>query len=295
VKTHTHTREGIALHFDLTDDQRLLQKMIREFAEEEVTPGAEKRDREKKFPEHIFKQLADLGLLGLPFPEKYGGAGADTISFCIVVEELSKACGSTGITYAAHVSLGGTPIHMFGTEKQKETYLTPLCTGAYLGAFGLTEPSAGSDAGGTRTTARLENGEWVIDGSKCYITNASYARNLALTAVTGQKGEKKQISAFLVNCNTPGFQIIHNYEKLGLHASNTTELVLEGVRTPEDHLLGKQGEGFKQFLITLDGGRIGIGAIAIGIARAAYEQALTYAKLREQFGRRISILQAIQH
>jgi alkylation response protein AidB-like acyl-CoA dehydrogenase len=287
--------EGIALHFDLTDDQRLLQKMIREFAEEEVAPGAEQRDKQKAFPEHIVKQLADLGLLGLPFPEEYGGAGADTISFCIVVEELSKACGSTGITYAAHVSLGGTPIHMFGTEKQKRTYLTPLCTGAYLGAFGLTEPSAGSDAGGTRTTARLENGEWVIDGSKCYITNASYAHNLALTAVTDQDGAKKEISAFIVKCNAPGFQIIDNYEKLGLHASNTTELVLEGVRTPEDHLLGKRGEGFKQFLITLDGGRIGIGAMAIGIARAAYEQALTYAKQREQFGRPISKFQAIQH
>ncbi|EGL83426.1 acyl-CoA dehydrogenase domain-containing protein [Caldalkalibacillus thermarum TA2.A1] len=283
------------MHFELNQDQKLLWKMIREFAEEEVAPGAEHRDKHRLFPKEIFDKLAKLGLLGLPFPEEYGGGGADTISFCIVVEELSRACGSTGITYSAHVSLGGAPIHLFGTKEQKEKYLTPLCTGEYLGAFGLTEPNAGSDAGGTRTTARKDGGEWVINGNKCYITNASYAKNLALTAVTGEKDGKKEITAFIVPTDAPGFSVIDNYEKMGLHASNTTELVLEDVRVPEENILGKRGEGFKQFLITLDGGRIGIGAMAVGIAQAAYEKALKYAKERVQFGQAISKFQAIQH
>lgn len=283
------------MNFELTQDQQLLQKMIREFAEQEVAPGAEYRDKHKIFPQEIFQKLAQLGLLGLPFPEEYGGGGADTISFAIVVEELSRACGSTGITYSAHVSLGGSPIHLFGTEEQKRKYLTPLCTGEYLGAFGLTEPSAGSDAGGTRTTARKQGDTWVINGSKCYITNASYAKHLALTAVTGQSGSEKEISAFIVSTDSPGFKVLDNYEKMGLHASNTTELVLEDVEVSDKQLLGKQGEGFKQFLITLDGGRIGIGAMAVGIAQAAYEKALQYAKERVQFGHTISKFQAIQH
>ncbi|MDQ0339654.1 alkylation response protein AidB-like acyl-CoA dehydrogenase [Caldalkalibacillus uzonensis] len=283
------------MHFELNQDQQLLLRMIREFAEQEVAPGAEYRDKHRLFPKEIFDKLGELGLLGLPFPEEYGGGGADTISFCIVVEELSRACGSTGITYSAHVSLGGAPIHLFGTKEQKEKYLTPLCTGEYLGAFGLTEPNAGSDAGGTRTTAKQEGGEWVINGNKCYITNASYAKNLALTAVTGEKDGKKEITAFIVPTIAKGFTVIDNYEKMGLHASNTTELVLEGVRVPDENILGKRGEGFKQFLVTLDGGRIGIGAMAVGIAQAAYDKALQYAKERVQFGRSISKFQAIQH
>jgi len=283
------------MNFQLTEDQLMIQKMMRDFANEEVAPGADERDREKRFPKEIFKKLAELGMMGLPFPEEYGGGGADTISFAIAVEELSRACGSTGITYSAHVSLGGAPLNLFGTAKQKEEFLTPLCTGEYLGAFGLTEPSAGSDAGGTRTTAVLKDNQWVINGSKCYITNASYAKNLALTAVTGQKGEKKEITAFIVPTDAQGFTIIDNYEKLGLHSSNTTELVLEDVKIPEENILGKKGEGFKQFLITLDGGRIGIGAMAVGIAQAAYEKALKYAQERTQFGHSISKFQAIQH
>ncbi|WP_202080665.1 acyl-CoA dehydrogenase family protein [Caldalkalibacillus salinus] len=283
------------MQFELTQDQRMVQKMIREFAEEEVAPGAEQRDKTKTFPREIFRKLGDLGLLGLPFPEEYGGGGADTISFSIVVEELSRACGSTGITYSAHVSLGGAPLHLFGTENQKQQYLTPLCTGEYLGAFGLTEPNAGSDAGGTRTYAKKEGSEWVINGSKCYITNASYANNLALTAISGESNGQKEISAFIAPTDAPGFKVLDQYEKMGLHASNTTELVLEDVRVPEENMLGKQGEGFKQFLITLDGGRIGIGAMAVGIAQAAYEAALQYAQERQQFGRSISKFQAIQH
>jgi alkylation response protein AidB-like acyl-CoA dehydrogenase len=285
----------IKMNFQLTEDQAMIQKMIREFAEAEVAPEAEYRDKHKIFPKEIFTKLSELGIMGLPFPEEFGGGGADTISFAIVVEELSRACGSTGITYSAHVSLGGAPIHLFGTQEQKEKYLTPLCTGEYFGAFGLTEPSAGSDAGGTRTNAVLKGNEWRINGSKCFITNASYAKNLALTAITGQEGDKKEISAFIVPTNDPGFKIIDNYEKLGLHSSNTTELVLEDVAVPGENMLGERGEGFRQFLVTLDGGRIGIGAMAVGIAQAAYEKALQYANERMQFGRALSKFQAIQH
>ncbi|MCH1624962.1 acyl-CoA dehydrogenase family protein [Ferdinandcohnia quinoae] len=282
------------MNFDLTTEQKLIQKTIKEFADAEVAPGAEKRDKEKQFPINIFTKLSDLGMMGLPFPEDYGGAGADTISFAIVVEELSRACGSTGITYSAHISLGGAPLHLFGSKEQKEKYLTPICTGESLGAFGLTEPNAGSDAGGTQTEAILDQNEFVINGSKCFITNASYAKHLALTAITGREGSSKEISAIIVPTDATGFKIIDNYEKMGLHASNTTELVLEDVRVPEENLLGRRGEGFRQFLITLDGGRIGIGAMAVGIAQAAFDKALSYAKERQQFGRTISTFQATQ-
>ncbi|KAF0825615.1 acyl-CoA dehydrogenase [Cytobacillus firmus] len=282
------------MNFDLTAEQNMILKTIREFAQEEVAPGALERDRTKEFPIEVFKKMADLGLMGLPFPEEYGGAGADTVSFAIVTEELSRACASTGITYSAHISLGGAPLYLFGTEEQKQKYLVPICTGESFGAFGLTEPNAGSDAGGTRTTAVENDGEYIINGNKCFITNASYAKHLALTAVTGEVDGKKEISAIIVPTDAEGFTVIDNYEKMGLNASNTTELVLEDVRVPTEHLLGKKGEGFKQFLITLDGGRIGIGAMALGIAQAAYEKALQYAKERQQFGRSLSNFQAIQ-
>lgn len=282
------------MNFDLTSEQEMIRKMIREFAEEEVAPGAYERDKTKEFPMKPFQKLADMGIMGLPFPEEYGGGGADSVSFAIVVEELSRACGSTGITYSAHISLGGAPINMFGTEEQKRNFLTPICTGESFGAFGLTEPNAGSDAGGTQTTALEKDGQFVINGSKCFITNASYAKHLALTAITDQKDGKKEISAIIVPTDAKGFKIIDNYEKMGLNASNTTELVLEDVHVPTENLLGKTGEGFKQFLITLDGGRIGIGAMAVGIAQAAYEKALQYAKERKQFGRSLSAFQAIQ-
>lgn len=282
------------MNFDLTQEQALIKKTIREFSDEEVGPGALERDRTKEFPLEIFNQLADLGIMGLPFPEEYGGAGGDTVSFAIVVEELSRACGSTGITYSAHISLGGSPINMFGTKEQKEKYLTPICTGESFGAFGLTEPNAGSDAGGTQTTAIEAGDEYIINGNKCFITNASYAKHLALTAITGRNGDEKEISAIIVPTDAPGFQVIDNYEKMGLNSSNTTELVLEDVKVPQENLLGKRGEGFKQFLITLDGGRIGIGAMAVGIAQAAFERALAYSKERKQFGRSISSFQVNQ-
>jgi alkylation response protein AidB-like acyl-CoA dehydrogenase len=282
------------MNYDLTSEQEMIKRTIREFAEEEVAPGAIERDRNKQFPLEIFKKLAEMGIMGLPFSEEYGGAGADTISFAIVTEYLSRACASTGITYSAHISLGGAPLSLFGTEEQKHKYLTPICTGESFGSFGLTEPNAGSDAGGTRTAAIEENNEFVINGNKCFITNASYAKHLAITAVTNDLGGEKEISAIIVPTSAKGFTIIDNYEKMGLNASNTTELVLEDVRVPTENLLGKRGAGFKQFLVTLDGGRIGIGAMAVGIAQGAFDKALAYAKERKQFGKSITSFQAIQ-
>lgn len=267
---------------------------MRDFANEEVAPGAVDRDRSGEFPVEIFKKLSEMGMMGLPFSEEYGGGGGDTTSFAIVTEELSRACASTGITYSAHISLGGAPLNLFGTKEQKEKYLTPICTGESFGAFGLTEPNAGSDAGGTETSAVLADGKYTINGSKVYITNASYAKHLAITAITGRKDGKKEISAIIVPTDAPGFKVIDNYEKMGLHASNTTELLLEDVVVPEENLLGESGKGFQQFLVTLDGGRIGIGAMAVGIAQAAYERALAYSKERKQFGQTLSSFQITQ-
>jgi alkylation response protein AidB-like acyl-CoA dehydrogenase len=282
------------MNFELSQEQRMIQKTIKEFAEEVVEPGAYERDKTKQFPAEIFQQLGKMGMLGLPFSEEYGGSGADTISFAIVTEELSKACGSTGITYSAHISLGGSPINMFGTEEQKRKYLSKICSGESMGAFGLTEPNAGSDAGGTLTEAVERDGQFTINGNKCYITNASYAQFLALTAITDRSEGKKEISAIIVPTDAPGFKVIDNYEKMGLNASNTTELILEDVVVPAENLLGKKGNGFRQFLMTLDGGRIGIGAMAVGIAQAAFEKALAYSKERKQFGKTLSEFQAIQ-
>ncbi len=282
------------MNFDLTQEQQMIKKTMREFADKVVAPGAVERDRTKEFPKQAFKQLSDMGMMGLPFDEAYGGAGADSTSFAIVTEELSRVCASTGITYSAHISLGGAPLSLFGTEEQKQKYLTPICTGESFGAFGLTEPNAGSDAGGTETRAVEDGDEWVINGSKVYITNASHAKHLAITAITGMNDGKKEISAIIVPTDAEGFTIIDNYEKMGLNASNTTELVLENVRVPKENLLGKRGEGFKQFLVTLDGGRIGIAAMAVGIAQGAFNKALAYAKERKQFGKTLSEFQVTQ-
>ncbi|WP_093538369.1 acyl-CoA dehydrogenase family protein [Psychrobacillus psychrotolerans] len=282
------------MNFDLTQEHKMIRKTIREFSDEVVAPGAIERDKTKAFPKEIFKQLADMGMMGLPFSEEYGGAGADTVSFAIVTEELSRACASTGITYSAHISLGGAPLNLFGTEEQKQKYLVPVCTGESFGAFGLTEPNAGSDAGGTQTTAKEDGDDYVINGNKAFITNASYAKHLALTAITDIKDGKKEISAIIVPTDAEGFSVIDNYEKMGLNASNTTELVLENVRVPKENLLGGKGQGFKQFLVTLDGGRIGIGAMAVGIAQAAFDRALRYSKERKQFGKTLSEFQVTQ-
>lgn len=282
------------MHFELTAEQAMIKNFMQDFADGEVAPGAVERDRTGAFPKEIFEKLSALGMMGLPFPEQYGGAGADTISFAIAVEELSRACASTGITYSAHVSLGGAPLAMFGTETQKQRYLTPICTGESLGAFGLTEPDAGSDASGTRTTAALDGERWIINGMKCFITNASYARHLALTAVTDRSKGTGGISAFIVPTDAPGFTIRSAYEKMGLHASNTTELVLDAVAVPIENVLGVLGSGYKQFLAVLDGGRIGIAAMAVGIAQGAFDKSLRYAKQRKQFGRTLASMQAIQ-
>jgi len=282
------------LNFDLTEEQQMIKKMMKEFADVEVAPGAIDRDRSKAFPVEIFKKLSAMGMMGLPFAEKYGGGAADTTSFAIVTEELSRACASTGITYSAHISLGGAPLSLFGTEEQKEKYLTPICTGESFGAFGLTEPNAGSDAGGTQTTATEDGDDFVINGSKVYITNASYAKHLAITAITSMKDGQKEISAIIIPTDAKGFTIIDKYEKMGLNASNTTELVFNNVRVPKENLLGVRGSGFRQFLVTLDGGRIGIGAMAVGIAQAAFDRALSYSKERKQFGKTLSEFQITQ-
>jgi len=280
--------------FRLTEDQQLIRDTARDFAQREIAPQAEEIDRTGEFPVDIFKQMADLGLMGLPIDEEYGGAGADYTSYCLALEEITRACASTGLGYEAHISLGCMPLDYFGTEEQKREYLPQLCSGESMGSFGLTEPEAGSDAGGTKTTARLENGEWIINGSKCFITNASYAKFVTITAVTDKDKGTRGISNIIVPAGTPGFVVKTGYEKLGLHGSNTTELFFDDVRVPEKNLVGVRGQGYKQFLIVLDGGRIAIGAMGVGIAQACLDAALKYAKERCQFGQPIGKFQAIQ-
>lgn len=283
------------MNFDLTKEQEMVQKMVRDFATSVIQPRAIQIDKEAKFPKDIFDEMGKLGLMGIPFPEAYGGSGGDTVSYALAVEEIGRACGSTGLSYAAAVSLGASPIYAFGTEEQKEKYLVPLATGKKLGAFGLTEPNAGSDAGGTKTTAVMEGDEFVINGEKCFITNASFASTIIITAVTG-KNEKgrNNISAIIVPTDTDGVKITSNYDKMGVRGSDTAEVVLEDVRVPASNLLGSKTDGFKQFLSTLDGGRISIAALGLGIAQASLDKSLTYAKERKQFGKSISSFQAIQ-
>jgi alkylation response protein AidB-like acyl-CoA dehydrogenase len=272
----------------------MIREMVRDFAQNEIAPKAAEIDRSGTFPADIFKQMADLGLMGLPMPEEYGGAGADYTSYCLALEEITRACASTGLGYEAHISLGCMPLNLFGTEEQKREYLPQLCSGESMGSFGLTEPEAGSDAGGTKTTAVLENGEWVINGSKIFITNASYAKFVTITAMTDKGKGTRGISDIIVPTGTPGFTIRAGFEKLGLHGSNTTELFFDDVRVPEQNLVGKRGEGFKQFLVVLDGGRIAIGAMGVGIAQACLDASLKYANERVQFGQPIGKFQAIQ-
>ncbi|WP_375088701.1 acyl-CoA dehydrogenase [Peribacillus sp. RS7] len=283
------------MDFSLTKEQQMIKEMVREFAEKEIKPIAIELDAKSMFAEDVFKKMGKLGLLGIPFPEEYGGSGGDTISYAIAVEEIGKACGGTGLSYAAAVSLGASPIYYFGTEEQKQKYLVPITTGETLAAFGLTEPNAGSDAGGTKTTAVLEGDEYVINGEKTWITNASYSRTITVTAVSGKDSRGKNIiSAFIVPTDTEGLTINSNYEKMGVRASNTCEIILDNVRVPKKNLLGDPDKGFKQFLFTLDGGRISIAALAVGIAQAAFDKALAFSKERIQFGKSISSFQAIQ-
>ncbi|QGG47431.1 acyl-CoA dehydrogenase family protein [Heliorestis convoluta] len=281
------------MNFDLSPEQRAIQQMVRQFAQEEVAPGAAERDKTGVFPEAIFRDMAELSLLGLPYPEEVGGAGADTLSFALVVEELARACASTALSYAAHISLGCAPLYLFGTKEQQEKWLVPLCQGKFLGSFGLTEPNAGSDAGGTQTVATLQEGQWVINGCKCYITNASYAGAVVATCRTEPKGGSNAISAIIVPTGTEGYTIRNGYDKLGMRASNTCELFFDDVKVPEENLLGERGKGFTQFLQVLDGGRISIAALALGIAQACLDASVKYANERVQFGQSISKFQAI--
>lgn len=282
------------MDFDLTRDQQMIRDVVRDFAQNVIVPRAQEIDRTGSFPVDIVGKLAELDLMGLPFPEQYGGAGGDYTSYCLAVEEISRACGSTGLTYEAHISLGCMPIYLFGTEEQKQNYLTRLCRGECLGSFGLTEPNAGSDAGGTQTVAVLDGDRWIINGSKCFITNASYAAFVTITAVTDKRRGKNGISSIIVPTDTPGFTVRAGYEKMGLHGSNTTELFFDNVRVPQENLLGVEGEGFKQFLKVLDGGRIAIAAMATGLAQASLDASIKYSRERVQFGQSISSFQAIQ-
>ncbi|MBC5636078.1 acyl-CoA dehydrogenase family protein [Ornithinibacillus sp. BX22] len=283
------------MDFNLTKEQSMIRKMVRDFAEEVIKPRTIEIDTEAKFPVDIFEQMGELGLLGIPFPEEYGGSGGDTLSYAIAVEEIGRVCGSTGLSYAAAVSLGASPIYYFGTEEQKQEYLKLLAEGKALGSFGLTEPNAGSDAGGTKTTAVIDGDDFIINGEKCFITNASYAKTLIVTAVTGKNEKGKNIiSAIIVPTDTEGVKITSNYDKMGVRGSDTAEIVLDNVRVPRANLLGDPQKGFSQFLYTLDGGRISIAALGLGIAQASLEKALQYAKERKQFGKSISNFQAIQ-
>ncbi len=281
------------MHFELTEEQALIRRTVREFAEKEIAPLARHTDETGAFPERVFAQMGRLGLMGLPFPEEYGGAGVDSISTAIAIEEVARACGSTALAYAAHLGLGSAPIAMFGTPEQKERFLKPAATGACLGAFGLTEPHAGSDAGATRTTAVLDGDSWVINGSKMWITNAPIAGHIIVTAVTDKAKGKKGISAIIVPRDTPGMTFGKHEPKMGLRGSVSTSISFSDVRVPQANLLGERGHGFIQFLQVLDGGRVGIGAMAIGLAQAAFEAAVTYAREREAFGKPIGAHQSV--
>ncbi|MEA2497234.1 MAG: short-chain 2-methylacyl-CoA dehydrogenase [Thermoleophilaceae bacterium] len=280
------------MNFDLTDEHKNIQRLARDFAQQEVKPVAEELDRTKSFPYEIVAKLAELGLMGMPFPEEYGGGGTDNLSYALAIEELGRVDSSVCITVAAHTSLGTWPIYAFGTEEQKRQYMPDLCAGRKLWSFGLTEPEAGSDAGNVRTTAKLDGGEWVIDGAKQFITNAGtdISGGVTITAKT----DDGEISNIIVPKGTPGYEIGEAYRKMGWNASDTRPLAFDGARVPEENLLGPRGMGFKQFLQTLDGGRIGVAAMSVGLAQGALDEALAYAKERRAFGQPIAKFQAIQ-
>jgi alkylation response protein AidB-like acyl-CoA dehydrogenase len=282
--------------FDLSDEQKLLRNTVREFALAEVKPVAEELDRTKSFPYEIVQKLGGLGLMGIPFPQEYGGGGADTLSYVLAVEELARIDSSVCITMAAHTSLGTMPIYLWGSDEQKSEWLPRLCTGEKLASFGLTEPEAGSDAGNVRTTAKLDDGEWVVNGAKQFITNSGtdISGCVSITAVTGEANGRKEISNLIVPNGTPGYEIGEGYRKMGWNASDTRPLSFEDCRVPEGNLLGRQGDGFKNFLHILDGGRIGVAAMGVGLAQGALDEAISYAKERQAFGQAISKFQSIQ-
>jgi short-chain 2-methylacyl-CoA dehydrogenase len=280
------------VNYELSDEQQLLRATVREFAESRVAPVAEELDRESRFPYELVAEMAELGLMGIPIPEEYGGAGADTVSYAIAVEELTRVDSSVAITMAAHTSLGTMPIYLFGTDEQKAEWLPRLASGQGLGAFGLTEPNAGSDAGATRTRAELRDGGWVVNGSKIFITNAGtdISACVTITALTGEN----EVSNIIVPNGTPGYDISEPMHKLGWHASDTRELSFADCAVPEGNLLGPRGNGFAQFMEILDGGRISVASMGVGLAQGAFDLAFAYAQERQQFGRPISKFQAIQ-
>ena len=286
------------MDLDLPGEHRLLRETIREFMLDEVAPVIEVHERERRFPADIVRRIGELGWLGIPIPEDEGGAGLDTLAYAIAIEEIGRVWGSLGLIVAAHTSLGCGPLHLAGTPEQRERFLVPMARGEVIGAYGLTEPGAGSDSGGTRTTGRHEDGpeggSWVLDGAKRYITNAGQAGTYIVTARTGTRADDgPEISAFIVPADTPGFSIGRIEEKLGLHASATGELLFDGARVSAANMLGEQGSGFKTFLKILDGGRISIGALAVGLAQAALDASIPYAQTREQFGRPIGSFQGV--
>jgi len=282
------------MNFQLTKEQEFVKKMVRKFAEEQVQPIAADIDKEHRFPVETVEKMARFGMMGVPIPKEYGGAGGDNVSYAITVEELSRACGSTGVICSAHTSLCAWPILAYGTEEQKQKYLVPLARGEKLGAFGLTEPNAGSDAA-TQQTRAIDCGDhWELNGSKVFITNGGYADTFVVMAMTDKKKGTRGISAFIVEKNFPGFSIGKTEDKLGICASSTTELVFQNCIVPKENLLGSIGEGFKIAMSTLDGGRIGIASQALGIAQGAFDETVTYMKARKQFGRSLSKFQALQ-
>lgn len=278
----------------LDEEHQKIRELVRDFATKEIAPKAAEVDRNARFPEETFKKLGDLGILGLPISDEYGGAGQDYRSYAIAVEEIGRACGSTGLSYAAHVSLGTNPIYMFGTEEQKKKYLPKLTSGEWLGCWALTEPGTGSDAAAQKTTARLDGDHWVLNGTKQFITNATHADVAIIMAMTDQSKGRKGISCFIVDKGTKGYSVSKVEKKMGMRGSPTASLTFEDCRIPKDNIIGEVGEGYKQALMTLEGGRISIGALALGIAQAALDSALNYAKQREAFGQPIGKFQFIQ-
>lgn len=283
------------MNFQLTKEQEFVRKMVREFATNEVEPIAADIDAEHRFPEENVKKMADYGLLGIPFPKEVGGTGGDQLSYAIAVEELSRVCGSTGVICSAHTSLCCWPIYAWGNDEQKEKYLPDLCSGRKLGAFGLTEPNAGTDAGGQQTRADLNGDQWVLNGAKVFITNGGYADVFIIMAMTDKKKKTRGgISAFIVEKDDPGFSIGKTEDKMGICASSTTELIFQNCTIPKDRLLGQVGDGFKVAMSTLDGGRIGIASQALGIAQGAFDVTVDYMKARKQFGKKLSQMEALQ-
>ncbi|HEY5519469.1 MAG TPA: acyl-CoA dehydrogenase family protein [Candidatus Limnocylindrales bacterium] len=286
------------MDLELSPEHELLRRTIRDFLAREVADKIDEHEQERRFPTDVVAELGQMGLLGIPFPEEEGGAGLDTLAYAIAIEELARVWGSLAIIVAAHTSLGCNPLHIAGTDEQKQKYLVPMASGQVLGAYGLTEPEAGSDSGGTRTTAKFKEngrgGQWVINGGKRFITNAGQAGTYIVTARTGDREDgSAEISAFIVEQSTPGFTVGRLEEKLGLHASATGELLFEDCHVPAANMLGKKGEGWKIFLKTLDGGRISIGAMAVGLSQAALDASVTYARERKQFGRPIGSFQGV--